>query len=271
MARKGHQRTGDEVKVLDHKTVLVSYGPMEMRIQVIERGRSRIDLALEGGDMACRVLEDLAQFLPVIKKRVTELEIRETYPEVVRKMITATKRMEAPDLTPLAAVAGAASDVVADFLRSRGGTKIIVDNGGDIAVRLREEETARVGLKTEIETREPAYVIDLDREMGIGGIATSGLGGRSFTKGIASAATAFSTNAAVADAAATVIGNFSNVDDPNIKRCMAETLYQDTDIPGEWVTQEVGELSKERVEEALQNGLAKARIFCKKGFIKGAL
>lgn len=135
MARKGHHRTGDEVKVLDHKTVLVSYGPMDMRIQVIERGRSRIDLALEGGDMACRVLEDLAQFLPVIKRRVTELEIRETYPDGVRRMIAATKKMEAPDLTSLAAVAGAASDVVADFLMSRGGTKIIVDNGGDIAVR----------------------------------------------------------------------------------------------------------------------------------------
>lgn len=103
-----------------------------------------------------------------------------------------------------------------------------------------------MGLKTAIDARKPAYVIDLDCEKGIGGIATSGLGGRSFTKGIASAASAFSTNAAVADAAATVIGNFSNVNDPNIKRCMAETLYPDTDIPGEWVTQEVGELSKER-------------------------
>jgi hypothetical protein len=102
-------------------------------------------------------------------------------------------------------------------------------------------------------------------------VATSGLGGRSFTKGIASAATVLAENASLADAAATVIGNFTNVDDPNITRTLAEKIYPDTDIAGEWVTVEVGKLSSEKIEEALTNGLTKANSICQKGLIKGAL
>jgi len=107
--------------------------------------------------------------------------------------------------------------------------------------------------------------------MGVGGIATSGLGGRSFTKGIASAATVLAGTASFSDAAATVIGNSTNVKDSRIKRSLAETIYPDTDIAGEWVTVEVGELSWEIIEEALQRGLSKADSICRKGLIKGAL
>jgi len=179
--------------------------------------------------------------------------------------------MSEPDLTPLAAVAGTASDVVADFMIRQGGTKIIVDNGGDIAIRLREGEVAIVGVKTEIDAKQPTHLISIDFTMGIGGVATSGFGGRSFTKGIASAATVLSESASLSDAAATVIGNFTNVEDPHIMRCQAERLYPDTDIPGEWVTTKVGRLSEEKIEEALKNGLSKANSICQKGLIKGAL
>ena len=48
-----------------------------------------------------------------------------------------------------------------------------------------------------------------------------------------------------------MIGNFTNVEDPRIKRSLAESIYPDTDIAGEWVTVEVGELSREKIEEAL--------------------
>jgi ApbE superfamily uncharacterized protein (UPF0280 family) len=186
-------------------------------------------------------------------------------------MIEATKMMGEPDLTPLAAVAGTASEMVANFIFGRGGTKIIVDNGGDVAIRLREGEVARIGVKTDIQARDPDYLITLDSTTGIGGVATSGLGGRSFTKGIASAATVLAENASLADAAATVIGNFTNVDDPNISRTLAEQIYPDTDIAGEWITTKVGELAQEKIEQALNNGLSKANMVYQKGLIQGAL
>ena len=259
------------IEILSNGTVLVDYGPMRMFISAFENGKPLVTLAKEGAHLAMRVLEDLAKFLPIMKKKSKELEIEETFPDVVQRMIEATKKMGEPDLTPLAAVAGTASDVVADFIFSRGGTKIIVDNGGDIAIRLREGEVARVGVKTEIDAKQPTYLISIDSTMGIGGVATSGLGGRSFTKGIASAATVLSQTAAFSDAAATVIGNFTNVEDPNIMRSLAEKIYPDTDIAGEWVTIKVGKLSQEKIDEALNNGLTKAYTICQKGLIHGAL
>jgi len=266
-----NKRDGNStIEILSNGTVLVDYGPMRMFISASENGKPLVKLAEEGAHLAMRVLEDLAKFLPVMKKRSRELEIEETFPDVVQRMIEATKKMGEPDLTPLAAVAGTASDVVADFIFSRGGTKIIVDNGGDIAIRLREGEVARVGVKTEIDAKQPTYLISIDSTMGIGGVATSGLGGRSFTKGIASAATVLSQTAAFSDAAATVIGNFTNVEDPNIMRSLAEKIYPDTDIAGEWVTVKVGRLCEEKIEKALTNGLSKANSICEKGLIKGA-
>ena len=260
----------DPVQALPDGTVLVDYGPMRMFISAFENGKPLVPLAKEGAHLAMRVLEDLAKFLPIMKKRSKELEIEETFPDVIQRMIEATKKMGEPDLTPLAAVAGTASDVVADFIFSRGGTKIIVDNGGDIAIRLREGEVARVGVKTEIDAKQPTYLISIDSTMGIGGVATSGLGGRSFTKGIASAATVLSQTAAFSDAAATVIGNFTNVEDQNIIRSLAEKIYPDTDIAGEWVTESVGNIPPEEISEALQAGLAEANRLYHKGYIKGA-
>lgn len=261
----------DPVEVFPNGTVLVDYGPMHMLISVFENGKHLRDLAIDGSHMAIRVLEDLAKYLLVIKKKSQELEVDYTFPDVIQRMIEATKKMGETDLTPLAAVAGAASDVVADFMFSQGGTKIIVDNGGDIAIRLREGQVAKVGVKTDINAKHPGYVISINSTMGIGGVATSGLGGRSFTKGIASAATVLSRTAALSDAAATVIGNFANVEDPNIERSLAEEIYPDTDIAGEWVTVKVGSLSDEKIEKALTNGLSKANSICRKGLIKGAL
>ena len=259
------------IQTLSNGVVLVDYGPMHMFIRASENGRPLVELAKEGAHFAMEVLADLARFLPVIKRKAQELWVGETYPDVVRRMIEATKKMEEPDLTPLAAVAGAVSDEVADFIFREGGTKIIVDNGGDIAIRLREGEVARVGVKTEIDAAQPTYVMSIDSTLRIGGVATSGLGGRSFTKGIASAATVLSSTAALSDAAATVIGNFSNVEDANIVRSLAEKIYPDTDIAGEWVTVKVGNLSQGKIEEALKNGLSEAYSICEKGWIKGAL
>lgn len=262
---------GERVEALPNGSVLVDYGPMRMFISVSENGRPLAGLAHEAAHLALRVLEDLAKSLAVIKKKSRELQLERSFPDVVRRMVEATQRMEEPDLTPLAAVAGAASDVVADFIFDRGGTKVIVDNGGDIAIRLRGGEGAKVGVKTEIHASRPSHLIAIDSSMGIGGVATSGLGGRSLTKGIASAATVLSKNAALADAAATVIGNFTNVDDPNIIRSLAERIYPDTDIAGEWVTIEVGNLSATKIDEALRNGLSKASGLYQKGLTMGSL
>ena len=270
-AKREVYKPADPVTILSNGGVLVEYGPMRIVITALDNGKPLVDLAREGGCLATRVLDDLARCLPVLKRKAQTIEIEEAFPGVVQRMIEATKKMKEPDLTPLAAVAGAASDEVADFLIQRGGTKVIVDNGGDIAIRLREGEVVRVGVKTNIFAQNPSHVLTIDSGMGIGGVATSGLGGRSFTKGIATAATVVAARASLADAAATVIGNWTNVEDPAIERSLAETIYPETDIAGEWVTTKVGNLSRERSEEALSKGLTRARELSQQGHIKGAL
>lgn len=267
---RGSRSSENPIQVLSEGRVLVDYGPMRMLIQVFDRNQPLTDLATEGGRMAIRILEELAEFLPILKSKSIELKERGCFPEVVEKMIEATQKIGERDLTPLAAVAGTVSDLVADFIFTRGGSKIIVDNGGDIAIRLRDEENARVGIKTEIEAKEPAYLLSIDAKMNIGGVATSGLGGRSFTKGIAQAATVVAETASLADAAATTIGNFTNVEDSNIIRALAEKIYPDTDIAGEWITVKVGNLTPEKIEEALKRGWTKATELCQTGLIKGA-
>jgi uncharacterized protein len=261
----------EKIQILPGGAVLVDYGPMHLVIRASDRGKPLVDLAEAGGRVALGVLDDLARFLPVIKRKASELEIKGEYPDVVRRMIDATKKMEEPDLTPLAAVAGAASDVVADYVIGQGGTKVTVDNGGDIAIRLREGDAARVGVKIDINAEKPVYVLTIDSSLRLGGVTTSGLGGRSFTKGIAAAATVVGATASIADAAATVIANFTNVEDPAIERALAEEIYPDTDIIGEWVTTRVGNLSGRKVRKALKNGLEKANAVCERGLIAGAL
>ncbi len=223
VGKRGRNDTAnDHVQTLPNGTTLVDYGPMRMSISVFENGNPLIDLALEGGHLAIKLLDDLARFLPVIKRKSQMIEVKELFPDVVKKMIRSTKIMGEPDLTPLAAVAGAASEVVADFIIRQGGTKVIVDNGGDISIQLRENEVAKIGVKTEISAKHPSYLFTIDSTTGIKGIATSGLGGRSFTKGIASAATVLSETASISDAAATVIGNFTKVEDFDLELVGAE-------------------------------------------------
>lgn len=264
-------RLSERIEVLPDSTILFEYGPMRMFIQASEHGNPMVDLSREGAHKAKEVLEDLARFLPVIKRKTQGLEVDERYPDVVRTMIEATQSMGEDDLTPLASVAGAASDAVADFMTLQGGTKIIVDNGGDIAIRLSLGEVAKVGIKTDINHGNPSYILSLDHTMGVGGVATSGLGGRSFTKGIASAVTVVSKTAVLADAAATVIANATYVEDTAIQRALAESIYPDTDLLGEWVTVKVGTLPAEKVESSLNHGLQRANAIGQKGLIKGAL
>ncbi len=68
-------------------------------------------------------------------------------------------------------------------------------------------------------------------EDGIGGIATSGWRGRSFSLGIADAVTVLAETAAAADAAATIIANAVDLPGhPGIVRQPASSLQPDSDL-----------------------------------------
>lgn len=258
----------EEIRLVKDSTVLVSSGPLHMTILVKKKEACLNDEAIEGARYALRVLRQLSDFLPTIKQRSLLLNTQENFPRVVKEMILATRLMRDPDFTPLAAVAGATADMVADFLLETGATKIVVNNGGDISLRLREGEKAKVGLCLNISKHEVNHYVILDQDCGI---CTSGFGGRSFTLGIADSAVAISNRASVADAAATFLGNKTNVGSTKIIRERADVIYPDTDIAGLKVTVFVGDITTSQIKKALNNGRKEAQNLTKRKLIWGAV
>ena len=239
-----------------------------MAVGVSEKGRPLSELARSGATFALEVLKQQADWLSVIRERVVNLSVNRTYPEVVNRMIAATQSLNDPDYTPLAAVAGAASDMVADYVARLGATKIIVNNGGDIAIRLREGDTATVGLRLNLRRPHYNHVTEVDRDCGI---CTSGFGGRSFTLGVADGVAVLAHQAAIADAAATFLGNRTVVNSPEVKRVPAESIYPDTDLLGVEVTHSVGALSKGEIAMAITMGKREALRLIERNLIFGAI
>lgn len=223
---------------------------------------------MEGGQYALKILEQLAAFITVIRRKSVTLKLESGYPEVVREMVLATQAVKDPDFTPLAAVAGTTADMVADYLLKTDATKIVVNNGGDISIRLREREEIKVGLCMDLASREIDYALPVENDCGI---CTSGIGGRSFTLGVANAVIVLAERASVADAAATYLGNKTTLDSPNIEKDWAERIYPDTDIPGKKVTVAVGTLSEIEIQQALESGQKEALRLINSGTIRGAV
>ncbi len=113
--------------------------------------------------------------------------------------------------------------------------------------------------------------ITLDAGAGIGGIATSGAGGRSLSFGIADSVTVLAASAAAADAAATLIANA--VDLPGhagILRVPANTLQPDSDLGARLVVRSVPVLAASETSAALAAGLATAETLRARGLIAAA-
>jgi ApbE superfamily uncharacterized protein (UPF0280 family) len=258
------------MRALADGSVVVAHGPMNMTIKVWQGARPSPELAKSGGRIALNVLRVLTEFLPILRANAMDVRKVENLPSVVQRMIRTTQSLAEPGLTSMASVAGAAADEVADFLKRLGGSRIVVNNGGDIALRLRIGEEIRIGTKTNL-PGAPSHVFVVEGGQGIGGVATSGLGGRSLTKGIASAAVAIASSATMADAAATVLGNATSVDHRNIRTELAEKICPNTDIPGQKVVTHVGRVPRRKIEEAFEKGLNKAELLVNSGLIMGAI
>ncbi len=257
-------------QMLDPFRALLDIGPVQMSIMAERRGQplGREWHRLEG--LVTGWLEDLKRYLPLARKPWPLLANPEGWPRVLDRMYAAVKTAGDPSLTPMAAVAGTMAELVGDYLVKQGATKVLVNNGGDIALRLGRGEKTRVGIAPRLGA-PPSHYLDIRAGDHIGGIATSGRGGRSFTVGIADAAVAIAASAAVADASATVLGNAVNVDSPLIQRRPARELDPATDIPELLVTTVVGPLPEELQVAALERGIATGRRLVEDGALLGAV
>jgi len=251
--------------------VLLEYGPISMVIEAGKNGRPMTTAALKGADTAVQQLEALSGVLQKGKVLTARSTIDEVNPDILNRMIEVTKATGEPDITPMAAVAGAIAERVMEAVISQGATRVIVNNGGDIAFRLEPGTSLRAGIVTDLAGGNITHFLDIKEEYGLGGIATSGFGGRSFTKGIASAVVVLAETAAQADACATMLANAVNADDPEIKRSPAELLDPLTDIRGQMVTEKVGKIDRQKVQEAILSGQNKFYSYRNRGLLFGTL
>lgn len=249
--------------------VIAENGPLHLVIRAWFKGVFQMDQTLAAADFAFECLDQVADNLTGLRQLPARSGFRPKDP-VPRAMVESVLTMGDPALTPMACVAGAIADAVAEFLFDRGCTRIIVDNGGDLAIRLAKGETARVGIRPDLNSPALSHVLVLDGTSPAYGVNTSGFGGRSFTTGIASAATALAASSALADAAATSIANACFVPDHRIVQVPAAQLSPLTDIPRVPVTVNVGVLPDSQVKKALHRAKSRALDYARASLILGA-
>ena len=214
------------------------------------------------------VLEGLVQDLPQHRSPLTD-QTPDPADPVARRMYAAARPFAARHfLTPMIAVAGSVADEVLEVLPLAKLKRAYVNNGGDIAVHLAPGEGFSIAMATP--SGKDLGRIRFRAGDGIGGIASSGAGGRSHSLGIAENVTVLAATAAAADTAATLIANAVNLKHPEVRRAPARTLSPDSDLGNRLVTTHVPRLHPKDILTALEKGEHLANTMIAAGCIKAA-
>jgi ApbE superfamily uncharacterized protein (UPF0280 family) len=245
-----------------------------------------IDLIVEanGSEADVRAAYEAAarRFTGLLDELCIELVVLRTAADPVRTMLkgVVARRMHAAVapfaadgfITPMAAVAGSvAQEILGAMLAAAPLDRAYVNNGGDIALHLTGREQFSIGLMDRPDAQGVMRTITVDADSSVRGIATSGRHGRSFSLGIADAVTVLAKTAAQADAAATIIANAVDLPGhPAVVRVPANELQPDSDLGDRLVTRDVGALTEQDIEAALEAGSRCARRLLVAGLIEGA-
>ena len=256
--------TADVMQNLKPGQVFVDFGPVSMVITASRNGEGDTQLCRAAFPVIAACLEDLRPSMEMLRRYPPQVEL-EQLAGAGETMARAVLRTGDPWLTPMAAVAGTVADAVADFLFAQGAEKVTANNGGDIALRLAPGQSLGLGVLYDLERGGVDRVVHLTAEKGVGGVATSGLGGRSLTTGIASGVTVFSRRCAQADALATLLADRSCIDSPAVHTRLAGELDPDSDIADLPVVVSVEPLSREEKERALEQVLREAEEQYRRG------
>jgi uncharacterized protein len=258
----------DPIQIIRPSLVLVDYGPMTLTISAWAEGEPRPVMAARAAVFALDLLSGLATMEPLLKTPAGKIKNLAGCSPLLQKAVQSC-RVVSPELTGLAAVAGLVADEVLREALRLGADRVIVNNGGDVAFFTGGGQTVRVGLKVH-PAGEVTHFLEIAPEDKIGGVATSGWTGRSFSTGVADVVTVWAEDCATADAAATWIAARTALNSGKVSRAPARDLDPATDIPLLEVTREVGPLTPEEKRLALAAGLAEAGRLVTKGIIRGA-
>jgi len=147
-------------------------------------------------------LEKYIKFHPEFKDAFLPLPFDPFAPKIVRQMLLAAQKA---GVGPMAAVAGAIAQAVGEELL-KYSKEVIVENGGDIYLKIRTP--VQIGIFAGSSLLSGKIALKLKpTEKAIAVCTSSGKIGHSFSSGQADAVTVIAEDAALADAAATAIGN----------------------------------------------------------------
>ena len=246
-----------QIQWLSGSRLRLSDGPIDLIVWA-EGDPSTLDQAFRLASMRfVTILDELVSELPLLRTPLGERG-PSVHGRVARRMLRAASPYREHALTPMIAVAGAVADEVLEAMQSAGPlARAYVNNGGDVAVQVESGSTLRIGIVPELGARGlrmPDAHVEISGDSPVAGIATSGCSGRSFSLGIADAVTALASDAASADAAATLIANAVDVDHPSIERVPARDLDPDTDLGDRLVTLSRAALPAHLIDRALDRG-----------------
>jgi ApbE superfamily uncharacterized protein (UPF0280 family) len=149
-----------------------------------------------------RQLEKYIEKYPVFQTSLEPVSVAENAPEIVKQMAKAGKKA---GVGPMAAVAGAIAEGVGKELLEFS-PEIIVENGGDIFLKILKKRVVGIYAGSSPLTGKIGLEIS-PRETPLGVCTSSGTVGHSLSFGKADAVVVTAASAALADAAATAIGN----------------------------------------------------------------
>lgn len=253
--------TGPQITTLPGNRLHLNHGPIDLILWAEgpdrDRALSRAVTRFDG------LLSELVAELPALRSPDSSA----VHGQTARRMASAVRPYRPAFITPMAAVAGAVADTILNAMtQGTDLSRAYVNNGGDIALHLAPGQS----LTAAIAGAGPAR-LTLHHDHPARGIATSGRGGRSFSRGIADAVTVVARNAAMADAAATMIANAVDLPQhPAITRLPANQLQADSDLGDIPVTTAVGPLTEAEIATALTRGEAAARTFAAQGLVADA-
>ena len=251
------------IKEEDNKLFL-RHGPINIVLEAIGIDK---DLAYQNvKEYFETILEQLVLDMDLLKKEV--VFNRKFNNKISQSMQDATEKYSPTFITPMAAVAGSIADnILRVLINDTNLEKAYVNNGGDVSFYLNKNQIMKSSLAA-----IPNMIAEIKYKDKSRGIATSGWRGKSFSRGIADSVTVLADNAAMADAAATMIGNAVDIyNHPKIKKQPANEMYEDSDLKNLLITVEVGLLTKVEIKEALKNGYQTALQYINKDLINTAL
>jgi len=147
-------------------------------------------------------LEDYIESHPLFLHSLEPCSVEEDAPYIVRDMARAAGTV---GVGPMAAVAGAIAEAIGRDLLVYS-PEVIVENGGDIFMKV--SQTSLIGIYAGGSPFTGKIALEINpEETPLGVCTSSGTVGHSLSLGAADAVIALSHSAALADAAATAIGN----------------------------------------------------------------